>query len=92
MGRAPAGYSLDRIDNNGNYGPNNCRWTDNKTQNRNKRTNKYYTAFGKTQIMVDWANEFNINRLTFYRRLKSGMSIEEVIKKISKKKRSKGDI
>ena len=37
MGKSPEGLILDRINNNGNYEPDNCRWTDRKTSNRNSR-------------------------------------------------------
>jgi hypothetical protein len=39
--------TIDRIDNNGNHEPENCRWADRKTQNRNKRTTRYIEYNGK---------------------------------------------
>ena len=43
LGPRPEGYSLDRIDSNGNYEPSNCRWASIKTQQRNKRSNQLIT-------------------------------------------------
>lgn len=55
------GYSddltLDRIDNNGNYEPNNCRWVSNSEQQHNKRTNRMITFHGETKTLTQWARE-----------------------------------
>lgn len=81
------GYSeeltLDRIDNDGNYEPNNCRWTNYGEQNRNKRDNVYITINGVTKIMQDWANEYGISESTIHSRIEKGLYGEDLIKPIS---------
>jgi len=68
MGPRPDKCSLDRIDNNGDYCPENCRWADNKTQNRNKDLLAYYTHNGKTQCLTAWAEEYGIRKKILIRR------------------------
>ena len=58
------GYSesltLDRIDNDGNYCPENCRWADTITQRRNSRRMKYITIGNETKCLKDWCEYYGI--------------------------------
>ena len=81
---APRGKcTLDRIDNNGNYEPSNCRWTDNKTQCRNKRTNRLLTYKGETHCVAEWAEILGINPYTIYTRLHKGWSTEMALSPVN---------
>lgn len=53
--------TIDRINNNGNYEPSNCRWTTQKEQSRNKRNNHLITYNGETHCISEWAEIKNIN-------------------------------
>lgn len=83
------GYTLNRIDNNGNYEPQNIEWANNIAQQNNKRNNHLITYNGKTQTIAQWARELNIPYSRLCQRInKSGWSIEKAL--TSPVERSKG--
>lgn len=67
------GYSddltIDRIDVNGNYEPNNCRWITKQEQDRNKRNNKNFTWNGETHCIQEWCEILGFTRDCLYHRL-----------------------
>ena len=73
------GLELDRIDVNGNYCPENCRWITHKQNNNNKRYNRLLTYNGETHTMAEWAEILNIKFPTLSYRVQSGWSDEKAL-------------
>lgn len=73
MGPRPrVDMSLDRIDNEGDYEPDNCRWTTTQKQNRNTRANHRITIDGETMCLTAWAERYGIGRSTIVNRIRVG--------------------
>lgn len=79
IGGRPKGYTLDRIDNDGNYEPSNCRWASLNEQSSNKSSNIFLEYNGKNQTMMQWSKEIGINFRTLNNRINRGWSIERAL-------------
>jgi len=70
MGPRPEGMTLDRIDNDGDYEPGNCRWASRAEQQRNTRYTRNITRDGKTQCCSEWAREIGISLTALRQRIR----------------------
>jgi len=79
MGEAPQGSTIERVNNNGNYEPTNCRWASMKEQCRNRKTTRLIEFAGQTLCLVDWAAKLNIAYMTLVSRLNRGWTTEQAL-------------
>lgn len=81
MGPRPSPkHSLDRIDNNGNYEPQNCRWVTHEVQCRNTRRNRWLEYNGERRTLADWADHLKIKPQTLHNRLANNWTLDRLIK------------
>lgn len=72
MGECPENHSLDRINVDGDYEPENCRWADSITQANNTRFNTKITHNGITKTITEWSREFGVSWTTIRNRWRKG--------------------
>ena len=79
MGPRPEGTSLDRLDNDLDYGPDNCRWSTRREQRLNRSDVHLVTFNGETLSLTEWAERIGVRQNTITYRLKRGWSIERAL-------------
>jgi len=87
MGERPLNMSIDRIDNNGDYCKENCRWATQKEQQRNTCSNKLFTIDGVIKCLAEWCEYYGLKYSTVYARIYYyGWTIEEALELKHRKK------
>lgn len=80
MGPRPEGMTIDRIDTDGPYGPENCHWATDTEQARNKSNNRKLTIAGVTKCLAEWEQESPVTYFAILHRIRSGWSVEDAVR------------
>jgi hypothetical protein len=80
MGSRPSSkHTIERIDNSGDYSPENCRWATRHEQNQNKRNVVKYFYNGEEHTITEWAKIYNVNRDSLYDRVYRGIPFDKAL-------------
>jgi hypothetical protein len=79
MGSRPRGTSIERINNNAGYSPDNCRWASPKEQMQNTRATARITFDGQTHSIAEWARLKGLSITCLYNRFFHGWSVERAL-------------
>lgn len=75
------GATVDRINNDEGYSPDNCRWVDPATQANNRSSNRILILDGVSHNVTEWARILNISPKTLFSRIYEGKTTEEILRK-----------
>jgi len=79
MGLPPDGHEIERMDNDGDYCPENCTWATRDAQMNNRTNNIVLTLDGKTMTLARWAKELNLPYCRLRMRYAAGLPVERIL-------------